>query len=58
MWQNLNKFGNENDSLDITAFMSLLHVIGYNGDLDGENEVDPLLWTGGSSVAKHDTLSI
>lgn len=54
MWQNIDNFdnGNYSDNLDITAFMSLLHVTGYCGDLDEEREVDPFLWTGGFSVEK------
>ena len=60
MWNNIDTFEKENmgDCLDITAFMSLLHVTGYCGDLDGENTVEPLAWNGGAPVAEESQLSI
>lgn len=58
MWQNIDQFEKENplDYPDKTAL--LLHFIGYRGDLDGENETDALLWTGGAPVAKSNCMTM
>lgn len=59
MWNNIDIFEKENgnECLDITSFMSLLHVTGYCGDLDGQNETEPLAWKGGAPVAEGSPLT-
>lgn len=53
MLQNFDNYNNEtinnNSYVDLTAMLT--QVIGYCGDLNRDNEIEPLVWQGGAPVS-------